>query len=238
MEYVAPTTPRRGLSRARGRRRALSCRRAVARGDDEPRPRIAGAAGQPAAHRKPARDRSAARRRPAHRRDDDARRARRAQALLTGGALAGPGRARRGLSRRAGLGNDRRFGRARRPGCRLSGGARRRRRHHRDRLDTRHAPSAAQDFFRGLFDTALEKGEIVTAIHLPPGRPEVPCKYEKLSLVAGDFAILSVAAVGDQVVVGGYAPRPLKMNRGQREPNPWQTSVLLPSTAAACCPSS
>jgi carbon-monoxide dehydrogenase medium subunit len=70
----------------------------------------------------------------------------------------------------------------------------------------------AQDFFRGLFDTALEKGEIVTAIYLPPGPQGAACKYEKLSLVAGDFAILSVAALGDQVVVGGYAPRPLRMS--------------------------
>jgi carbon-monoxide dehydrogenase medium subunit len=75
---------------------------------------------------------------------------------------------------------------------------------------TRRVP--AQDFFRGLFDTALGKGEIVTAIHLPPGAPDVPCKYEKLSLVAGDFAILSVAAIGAEVTIGGYAPRPLRMD--------------------------
>ena len=74
----------------------------------------------------------------------------------------------------------------------------------------------AQDFFRGLFDTALEKGEIVTAIYLPPGPPDLPCKYEKLSLVAGDFAILSVAAMGAEVTIGGYAPRPLKMNEVTR----------------------
>lgn len=70
----------------------------------------------------------------------------------------------------------------------------------------------AREFFRGLFDTALEKGEIVTAIHLPPGSPEVRCRYEKLSLVAGDFAILSVAALGDEVAVGGYAAKPLRMD--------------------------
>jgi carbon-monoxide dehydrogenase medium subunit len=66
---------------------------------------------------------------------------------------------------------------------------------------------AAQDFFRGLFETALKKGEIVTAIHLPAGSSGAA--YEKLSLVAGDFAIVSVAVLGSQVVVGGCGPAPI-----------------------------
>lgn len=70
---------------------------------------------------------------------------------------------------------------------------------------------AAGDFFRGLFETALGRGEIVTAIHLPAGPSGHACRYEKLSLVAGDFAILSVAALGDRIVVGGYAARPVQL---------------------------
>jgi hypothetical protein len=35
--------------------------------------------------------------------------------------------------------------------------------------------------------------------------------YEKLSLVAGDFAILSVAALGDRITVGGYGTKPVAM---------------------------
>jgi carbon-monoxide dehydrogenase medium subunit len=66
----------------------------------------------------------------------------------------------------------------------------------------------AREFFRGLFETALRKGEIVTAVHLPPG-PSTHTHYEKLSLVAGDFAILSVAAIGKRVAVGGYGTKPL-----------------------------
>ncbi len=54
---------------------------------------------------------------------------------------------------------------------------------------------AARDFFRGLFETALERGEIVTAIRVPAGAPGAGAAYEKLSLVAGDFAIVSVAAI-------------------------------------------
>ena len=70
---------------------------------------------------------------------------------------------------------------------------------------------AARDFFRGLFETALVKGEIVTAIHLPPGPKNTRAAYEKLSLVAGDFAILSVAAIGTQVTIGGCGPKPIRL---------------------------
>jgi carbon-monoxide dehydrogenase medium subunit len=70
---------------------------------------------------------------------------------------------------------------------------------------------AADDFFRGLFETALRKGEIVTAILLPLGERNARVGYEKLSLVAGDFAILSVAALGDRITVGGYGTKPLAM---------------------------
>jgi carbon-monoxide dehydrogenase medium subunit len=78
---------------------------------------------------------------------------------------------------------------------------------------------AAREFFRGLFETALARGEIVTAIHLPAAPSGAACRYEKLSLVAGDFAILSVAALGDEVAVGGYAAKPLRMNEiGETEP--------------------
>ena len=67
----------------------------------------------------------------------------------------------------------------------------------------------AEDFFRGLFETALRKGEIVTAIVLPPGERNARVGYEKLSLVAGDFAVLSVAALGDRITVGGYGTTPV-----------------------------
>jgi len=73
---------------------------------------------------------------------------------------------------------------------------------------------AARDFFRGLFETALGKGEIVTAIHVPPQKGRAA--YEKLSLVAGDFAILSVAVVASgkmQIAVGGCAPAPIRLER-------------------------
>ena len=70
----------------------------------------------------------------------------------------------------------------------------------------------AREFFRGFFETDLGEREIVTAIHVPPGPGKGAAAYEKLSLVAGDFAILGVAAIAGtsiQVAVGGYGPIPL-----------------------------
>jgi carbon-monoxide dehydrogenase medium subunit len=71
---------------------------------------------------------------------------------------------------------------------------------------------AAHDFFRGLFETALNRGEIVLAVHLPAGPRDSRAAYEKLSLVAGDFAIVSVATIVDRtarIAVGGCGATPL-----------------------------
>lgn len=75
---------------------------------------------------------------------------------------------------------------------------------------TRMVP--ARDFFCGAFETALQQGEIVISVVLPPAPPRLGAAYEKLSIVAGDFAIASVAAiVGDtaKIAIGGCGPKPL-----------------------------
>jgi carbon-monoxide dehydrogenase medium subunit len=71
---------------------------------------------------------------------------------------------------------------------------------------------AARDFFRGMFETALRHGEIVTAIIVPPAAGDARSAYEKLSLVVGDFAIVSVAAIVSRtarVAIGGCGVTPL-----------------------------
>ena len=71
---------------------------------------------------------------------------------------------------------------------------------------------AARDFFRGLFETALKPGELITAIVVPRGPTDGRAIYEKLSLVAGDFAIISVAAVVADtatIAIGSCGPKPL-----------------------------
>ncbi len=72
---------------------------------------------------------------------------------------------------------------------------------------------AAKDFFVDWYATALDPGELVTAIHLPPARPG-RAAYYKLALVAGDFAIASVAISASEagavsIAVGGCGPRPV-----------------------------
>ncbi len=76
----------------------------------------------------------------------------------------------------------------------------------------------ARDFFVDWYTTALEPGELVVAIHLPPAAAGLGF-YDKLARVTGDFAIVSVALsvtranggcarVG--VAIGGCGPKPVR----------------------------
>jgi carbon-monoxide dehydrogenase medium subunit len=79
----------------------------------------------------------------------------------------------------------------------------------------------AEDFFLGWYETALEPGEIVTAVLLPPGPPGAVGHYEKLCRVAGDFALVSVAvrlAMGGddtvsnlRIAIGGCGGGPIRL---------------------------
>lgn len=76
---------------------------------------------------------------------------------------------------------------------------------------TRRVPAAG--FFIDWYTTALEPGELVTAVLIPPRKPGFG-SYAKLARVSGDFAIASVAlcAATDgsvSVAVGGCGPRPV-----------------------------
>lgn len=83
---------------------------------------------------------------------------------------------------------------------------------------------AARDFFQGYMQTALEAGEIVAAILVPPTPPGALAHYEKLSRVDGDFAIVSVAAVlafsrdrctHARLVVGACAGTPIRSEEAE-----------------------
>ena len=52
-----------------------------------------------------------------------------------------------------------------------------------------------QQFFLGFLTTALDQGELVTGIVLPPGPAKAATRFEKLARVEGDFATASVAVV-------------------------------------------
>lgn len=70
------------------------------------------------------------------------------------------------------------------------------------------------DFFLDWYETALDEGEIVAAIHLP--RPDDrPSSYRKLARVSGDYATASCALVltadaGLRAAIGACGPAPLR----------------------------
>jgi carbon-monoxide dehydrogenase medium subunit len=71
----------------------------------------------------------------------------------------------------------------------------------------------AQEFFTDWYATALEPGELVSAVLLPKPKPGVGI-YRKLARVAGDFAMVSVALTLERegtatVAIGGCGPRPV-----------------------------
>ncbi|MBF6604091.1 MAG: xanthine dehydrogenase family protein subunit M [Chloroflexi bacterium] len=54
---------------------------------------------------------------------------------------------------------------------------------------------AAEDFFRGAFETALKAGEILTAVELPAASGSIGSAYRKLAQPASGYSIVGVAAV-------------------------------------------
>ena len=78
---------------------------------------------------------------------------------------------------------------------------------------------SAAGFFRGYYETALQPGEIVTAVEVPAGPRGGTAHYEKYSLVDGDFAVVSATVMlavengrctAVQIAVGGGAPVPIR----------------------------
>jgi carbon-monoxide dehydrogenase medium subunit len=76
------------------------------------------------------------------------------------------------------------------------------------------------DFVTDWYTTALEPGELVTAILVPPAPAGSIGIYEKLDRVAGDFAIASVALVlaledgicrAARIAIGGCGPAPVRL---------------------------
>jgi len=51
-----------------------------------------------------------------------------------------------------------------------------------------------EKFYTGLFETALEKDELVVEVQIPPARPGTATAYEKFNLIRNDQAIVGVAA--------------------------------------------
>lgn len=77
---------------------------------------------------------------------------------------------------------------------------------------------AAEDFFLGLYTTALEPGEIVTAVEFPVPAADTVWGFEELARRHGDYALVGLAATGKRSGTGltdvrfaffGVADRPI-----------------------------
>ncbi|MDH3298684.1 MAG: xanthine dehydrogenase family protein subunit M [Gemmatimonadota bacterium] len=61
------------------------------------------------------------------------------------------------------------------------------------------------EFYLGLFTTALEPGELLTAIEIPPLPAGATCAFEEVSRRHGDFALAGVAVVVETGADGAVA---------------------------------
>jgi aerobic carbon-monoxide dehydrogenase medium subunit len=68
---------------------------------------------------------------------------------------------------------------------------------------------AADDFFAGYFETAMEPAEMLTAVRVPR-RPDEAWGYQKFTRRANDWAIVGVAAVGGRVALANMGATPLR----------------------------
>ena len=64
----------------------------------------------------------------------------------------------------------------------------------------------ADDFFKGLFETDLQAGEILVAAEFPAGGKSV---FLELTRRHGDYAIIGLAAHGSRFVFFGAGPTPV-----------------------------
>ena len=78
---------------------------------------------------------------------------------------------------------------------------------------------AAANFFVDYLETALQPGEMISAVRLPPAPDGAVSSYEKFARVDGDFATVSVAVVlsedGERcnharIALGGCGPAPVR----------------------------
>ena len=51
-----------------------------------------------------------------------------------------------------------------------------------------------EEFYTGLFETAMDKDELVVEVQIPPVRPRTATAYKKFNLIENDQAIVGVAA--------------------------------------------
>jgi aerobic carbon-monoxide dehydrogenase medium subunit len=73
----------------------------------------------------------------------------------------------------------------------------------------------ADDFFTGFFETALEEGELISAVRVTR-RPNEPWGYQKFVRRANDWAIVGVAATAGRIALANMAATPLRARAAER----------------------
>jgi aerobic carbon-monoxide dehydrogenase medium subunit len=68
---------------------------------------------------------------------------------------------------------------------------------------------AADNFFEGYFETAMQPDELLIAVRVPR-RPGVPWGYQKFVRRANDWAIVGVAAIDGRIALANMGPTPLR----------------------------
>jgi aerobic carbon-monoxide dehydrogenase medium subunit len=71
---------------------------------------------------------------------------------------------------------------------------------------------AAEGFFAGLFQTALEPDEMLTAVEIP--LPAGPWFFQEITRRSGDYAIVGLAAVGERLAFFSVGDRPVLRRAG------------------------
>jgi aerobic carbon-monoxide dehydrogenase medium subunit len=83
---------------------------------------------------------------------------------------------------------------------------------------------AAQEFFTGVYETALQPGEVVTAVEVPMRAPGFHSAFAELARRHGDYAIVGLAAHGCcqsgrwrelRLAFFGAGPKPLRAVRAE-----------------------
>jgi carbon-monoxide dehydrogenase medium subunit len=74
---------------------------------------------------------------------------------------------------------------------------------------------AADDFFVGYFETALQPDELLTAVRVRR-RAGVPWGYQKFVRRSNDWAIVGVAAVDGRIALANMGPKPLRATAAEQ----------------------
>jgi CO/xanthine dehydrogenase FAD-binding subunit len=84
-----------------------------------------------------------------------------------------------------------------------------------------------EDFFLDYFETALEAGEMLTEIQIPPAAPNTGTAYTKFNVIESDMATVGVAVSitltskegtckDARIVLGAAAPTPMRAKKAEK----------------------